>query len=475
MSSEFMFTADNVNEGKKLLVECDFAFLCFCPMPNIFDKYEIKGCIHEDRPFTHVNSLHIKYCLYNKFNFIVIAEMYSGPPTVATVEDLYFYGIRKIFGIGFVGSLADEFKIGENVYALSTLPEKGTTPHYLDLPEDQHIMNVQDYPRLKSCFVWTTNGFYRQRKEDIEKAKSLKCNVVNMDTSPFYAACQVFNIKAQYFATVSDSYAEKWNNSLSEAVSKSRSIVKDSQDSLIELILNNETNEDITRYTVKLIEILASKDICQSHNLGHFLAVYENAKKAIDYEILTPYQRKAVLLAALLHDIDDRKLFPNSINNQNTRQILFGHSKQFIDLVIEMINLVSSSINGDTLVKEEWKLIPRYADRIEALGITGIERCYQFCNTIQNPIITDKTSRVTTKEELWKVASEERYKEYKGKSDSFIDHFYDKLLRLSVFPIKNKWLVGRGHEEGKIMVDFILKYFSKNVSDKEFIETYIEM
>ncbi len=48
---------------------------------------------------------------------------------------------------------------------------------------------------------------------------------------------------------------------------------------------------------------------------------------------------------------------------------------EFVDLVLEMISLVSCSKNVDSLpptVGETWKLIPRYADRLEAIGEPGL-------------------------------------------------------------------------------------------------------
>lgn len=173
-------------------------------------------------------------------------------------------------------------------------------------------------------------------------------------------------------------------------------------------------------------------------------------------------------------DIDDRKLFPLSKNNCNARSILHGFSKQFIELVIEMINLVSFSDNGNRTTKDggeedERKLLPRYCDRLEALGKTGVQRCYEYTKTIKRPIIKPDTPRVKTMEELEKLVEE-----YKGPDDCFITHFYCKLLKIGKITIKNRYLAISFEHENKMMYRFILNFFNRtSKSDDEFIQDYI--
>jgi uncharacterized protein len=198
--------------------------------------------------------------------------------------------------------------------------------------------------------------------------------------------------------------------------------------------------------------------VCVSHDFTHAYQVMKNTLMGMKEESLTTFQKEAVMLAGLLHDADDQKFFPQNHNNENVRHILFDKHKEFVDLVIEMIDLVSSSVNGDRMVEDEWKLIPRYADRIEALGIIGIKRCYEYTKTINNPLIQPDTEKPTDYDQIWEIASNNRYIGYRGKSKSMIDHYYDKLLRLGDFPIKNIQLKEMAASKINIMIKFVLDF-----------------
>lgn len=220
-------------------------------------------------------------------------------------------------------------------------------------------------------------------------------------------------------------------------------------------------------YINRLQKILNDNNVCVSHGIEHSVIVMNNANKALESEDynLNDSQKKAVLLAALLHDADDRKFFPNNKNFENLISVLEGENSDFINLVIKMVDLVSSSKNGDNIPDgvKEWMLIPRYSDRLEAIGKIGIKRCYQYGITTNNPLYTENTKRLLDEKDLFELATLERYKNYKGYSDSMIDHYYDKLIRASIFPIKNSFLTQEATKRQRPLIDFLL-YFGKKGS-----------
>jgi uncharacterized protein len=156
----------------------------------------------------------------------------------------------------------------------------------------------------------------------------------------------------------------------------------------------NNNMPDYEKYINKLDDILKINNVCLSHGIQHAISVMSNAKNCMiankiiinDKTIeLSHEEYKAILLAALLHDADDKKFFPSNKNYENLRYILEGENDNLINLVVTMVDLVSSSKNGDRIpdfIKDKlWMLIPRYADRLEAIGMIGIERCYKYGKT----------------------------------------------------------------------------------------------
>lgn len=208
------------------------------------------------------------------------------------------------------------------------------------------------------------------------------------------------------------------------------------------------------------------------HGLIHFTNVRNHAIKALKYENLSDRKKLQVEFAALLHDVDDKKLFPNSVNNENARKILaesvdIDDKQKFIDDIISMIDLVSCSKNGDSEPPEPWMAIPRDCDRLEAIGQIGIDRCKEFTDYKKAPYHVENTTRASNEEEVWKAATPERFVLYmKGaQSASMLDHYYDKLLHIGkpeCLRSQNKYILEEAARRNNIMVEFVIKYWKDN-------------
>lgn len=225
--------------NRSLPVKCEAAFICYCPMPSIFEQYDMNITL-QDRYFIHSHNSHVKICKYNNVNFIVVAEVYGGPMSVTTVEELKYYNIQKIIGLGFVGALKPELNIGTEIVADKALIEMGTTPHYHNIM-DHHVESSMklNLDIIQNVCVWTTNALYREYSCDIRFVLEMGCSVVNMDTSHLYAACKMLDIPCEYYAIVSDilDIKDSWDNSLTEAINNDESVVIKQQSSLISRIL----------------------------------------------------------------------------------------------------------------------------------------------------------------------------------------------------------------------------------------------
>jgi uncharacterized protein len=146
-----------------------------------------------------------------------------------------------------------------------------------------------------------------------------------------------------------------------------------------------------------------------------------------------------ITLSALLHDADDRKLLPETIeNNGNARKISEknGVSKEIADRIIDIINSVSFS-SGKIPVSYEGKIV-QDADRLDAIGAVGIARCFSFGGNHNRPMY-----------------EEGDFLGY-GSGESSIAHFYNKLLKLEMLMNTEK-----GKKEAEKRTAFLKTYLER--------------
>ncbi len=241
-------------------------------------------------------------------------------------------------------------------------------------------------------------------------------------------------------------------------------------------------NSDIICYKaiLALDEILSSHKVDKGHGTDHARDVLNHVNNALSVSN-TPSDdtsRLAIRLAAILHDADDKKFF-DSKNYENARFILdrvIPGKRKIQKLVLKMIRLVSYTENGNSkdasCVKEDWLLYPRYADRLEAIGGVGIERCYIYTIYVDRLLYLETTPRAATKEELSQIITTERYQNYldkKSSEDTLISHIYDKVLHIADHIIEsgNPYFVKEARERHRVVVDFALDFGIKGKVDMQ--------
>lgn len=236
-----------------------------------------------------------------------------------------------------------------------------------------------------------------------------------------------------------------------------------------------EPDRAVIEKATESLEVLCKKhNIPESHGLFHAKRVLEHAEQAIQAgPPLTPGRTLAVRLAALLHDADDRKYFKGQKDSEaypNARRLSSeaGAEPSVIDDVLRMIGLVSCSKNGNSVPEDvkgqpEW-LWPRWADRLEATGEIGVVRCWQYNCETTAPLSCETTPRPQSEAEVWALATEERFAMYQtsgGNSDSMMDHYYDKLLRVARPDYKsvcNKYFEAEMDKRAAPLVEVCLDY-----------------
>ncbi len=214
-----------------------------------------------------------------------------------------------------------------------------------------------------------------------------------------------------------------------------------------------------------LSDILIKACVDDGHSFGHAQKVMGHAVEALKKEECLPLMRTAILFASLLHDADDEKFFGKTDNYPNARFILAKCNERFsefeldVELVINMISLVSASKNKNSRVElgNEWMLIPRWCDRLEAIGHIGLVRAIDYAIHIGNPMITPETLPVYDDDDLEQVAPYSRFLTYNGKSASVIDHLYDKILHIGLRQedTTNEYLLRISLQRTQIVKDFL--------------------
>lgn len=218
-------------------------------------------------------------------------------------------------------------------------------------------------------------------------------------------------------------------------------------------------------------DLFSSIKICKSHDMHHIDRVLWNALRAFEAcpSPTAPQAREWVLWAALLHDVDDRKFFTSSSSNENARTILETHNVPRSDLVLDMIDAVSRTKNGDSVPHAfieagivNWALIPRYADRLERVGFQGILRTVQYGTTIERPLFTDSTPRPRSENELFTIIQKERRWCPLHRSParfSTVDFLIDDVLSTSTHvPIKNPFVRDAFRARNRVVVNYIIEF-----------------
>lgn len=204
----------------------------------------------------------------------------------------------------------------------------------------------------------------------------------------------------------------------------------------------NPAHGCVVRHATRMLDdLLRLHKVPESHGLDHAKKTRVNVARAINCTSThcTAVSKLALELAGLLHDADDHKYF--GADSRNAARILgavLPNDPVVRHVALLAISYVSASANGDTVSAEARQyptlLYPRYADRLEAMGERGLVRCQQYTDEKMKGYHDKCTPQPRNEDELWEMASQERYVEYVkrgGTSSTMLDHYFDKLLRMT--------------------------------------------
>ena len=212
-------------------------------------------------------------------------------------------------------------------------------------------------------------------------------------------------------------------------------------------------------------------EILKNDNSGHGI---DHIERVLNLSLKFCKEEKGniekVVLIALLHDVDDYKLFGiDNINNlTNAKKIL-----DKIDINCDIKKEILDNVKCIGFNKRLKGLIPKSlegkivsdADMCDALGITGVLRTYQYSLKYNKPFFDKNIFPIEniTSDNYNKICSE-----------SSVCHIFEKILKL-----KGLMLTNSGKKEAnlreKIVIDILYNLFYEENSNewKNYLDNYL--
>lgn len=194
------------------------------------------------------------------------------------------------------------------------------------------------------------------------------------------------------------------------------------------------------------------------HNVDHVERVYALAMRFCDR--LPAADRLVVGLAALLHDVDDYKLVGRERAETLQNAVDIMDRAAVVDAVQAQVKQVIGSMGYSKALRGVRPstlegMIVSDADMCDAIGASGITRTLMYA-------VSDKGSGVVFDKTVWPnvdmAAHEYNAAGTTHDGDSFINHFFEKLLK-----VRGMMLTTPGGEEAMkrelVMIEFLRAFF----------------
>lgn len=146
----------------------------------------------------------------------------GAPMSAGMLEDVYQMGVQKVIVFGTCGVLDSKIEDCSIIIPDTAIRDEGTSYHYAEAAEEIRV-NDKYIRKLKELLdelqvkytvgkVWTTDAFYRETKDKLNRRKAQGCVCVDMECSANAAVAQ-FRQKdlIQFFYAADNLDSEEWD------------------------------------------------------------------------------------------------------------------------------------------------------------------------------------------------------------------------------------------------------------------------
>jgi len=159
----------------------------------------------------------------NQVEIDLVGPAMGAPIAGMVLEQLISGGARKIIVLGFAGSIDPSLKIGDLVLVKEAISDEGTTQNYF--PDLKTVLASEALlaatasemglrgEKIQAGNVVSTDGFFRETREKIERFRRQGAIAIEMELSALYAIARYRGVELLGMAIISDEmFGGKWNS-----------------------------------------------------------------------------------------------------------------------------------------------------------------------------------------------------------------------------------------------------------------------
>ncbi len=139
----------------------------------------------------------------------------GAPLAASTMEELAELGARRLWVLGYAGSLDARYPLGSVVGVNQAWSDEGTSPHYgshgwgkTDRTMTEHLLRVD--PNLPFGSIWSTDAIYRETAQKIQYFTNMGCDLVDMETSCYCHVAPQLGLSVAAVMVISDELFHPW-------------------------------------------------------------------------------------------------------------------------------------------------------------------------------------------------------------------------------------------------------------------------